>query len=271
MPAEFIIINFSMELQSGFMADFRREGMFAINLIICDDDPQLLKDTAHQVRQWADQRRLPVQIRTCQDGGQLRDSLLRKRADIILLDIMMPGQTGMDAAREIRKTDSCVKIIFFTSSPEYAVESYEVKASGYLLKPVLDGKLCAVLDDCAESMRLEPESITLRTACGYQNIYIRTIECVEAQNKRVVFTLTDGSHRESADTLSHYGQRLTCEKGFFKCHRSYIVSIAAVDRFTTAEIQTKSGMRVPIARGTRKAFQKAYFAYMSKKDAAGND
>ena len=55
---------------------------------------------------------------------------------IILLDILMPLLNGMDTARELRQYDKTVKIIFLTSSPEFALESYDVKAYSYLLKPM---------------------------------------------------------------------------------------------------------------------------------------
>lgn len=55
--------------------------------------------------------------------------------DIVLLDILMPGMTGMKAAHEIRGVDTEVKIVFLTSSPEFAVESYAVKSYDYILKP----------------------------------------------------------------------------------------------------------------------------------------
>ena len=61
--------------------------------------------------------------------------------DLLLLDILMPGITGMDAAREIRQTNSTIPIIFLTSSSEYAVESYRVNAADYLLKPLDADKL----------------------------------------------------------------------------------------------------------------------------------
>ena len=55
--------------------------------------------------------------------------------DVIFLDIYMDGMTGMDAARAIREIDRVVRIIFITTSTEFAVDSYEVSAFGYLLKP----------------------------------------------------------------------------------------------------------------------------------------
>ena len=55
--------------------------------------------------------------------------------DLIFLDICMDGASGIDAGLGIRKTDRNVRIVFITSSNDYAAESYQVKAAHYLLKP----------------------------------------------------------------------------------------------------------------------------------------
>ena len=198
-----------------------------------------------------------------EDGlGALEVLRGEEHVDIILLDIIMPLLNGMDVAREIRESDRNTKIVFLTSSSEFAIESYDVKASGYILKPVSYEKLCAVLNDCVESVNEKPDSITIRTASGYQNIYLHQIECVEAQNKKVVFTLGNGSIHEAYGTLSSFEKILDCEKGFFKCHRSYLVYLPNVDHFSMTEIITKSGRSIPIARGYGKAFKEAYFAFV---------
>lgn len=242
-----------------------------IRIVICDDDPVFIENTRQMICRWSDNIHISTNIISFQDGDCLTDYCFREKADIILLDIMMPLLNGMDAAKEIRKCDSNVKIIFLTSTAEFAVESYDVNASGYLLKPIVPDKLFKVLDNCVISLRKKPDTVTVRTSFGYQNILTHTIECIEAQNKKVIFTLSDGTSNNALDTLSFYEKILTYEKGFFKCHRSYIVYIPAVDHFTTAEIQTKSGMRIPIARGCGKTFQKAYFAYMFKERENDND
>jgi len=59
---------------------------------------------------------------------------------------------------------------------------------------------------------------------------------------------------------------MTQEKGFYKCHRSYMVNLLNIDHFNSSEILTRSGVRVPIARGLGKAFKEAYFAYMFRKE-----
>ncbi len=238
--------------------------MSEIRILICDDDPSCLKNTLKAVMRWSDEYGVSVKTELTSDGDSLLESCKKEKADIILLDIMMPLINGMDAARELRRYDCNAKIIFLTSSPEFAIESYDVKASGYILKPALYEKVAEILCDCARDISKKPDTITIRTSLGYQSIYKSSIECAEAQNKKVIFTLSGGECKSALETLSYYESMLTLEDGFFKCHRSYIVSFPAVDHFTGAELYTKSGIRVPIARGIGKQFQEAYFAYMFK-------
>ena len=68
------------------------------------------------------------------------------RFDILLLDVIMPGENGIDAAREIRRYDNNVKIIFLTSSAEFAVESYTVGAYFYQLKPIWEESFFRLMD-----------------------------------------------------------------------------------------------------------------------------
>ena len=106
----------------------------------------------------------------------------------------------------------------------------------------------------------------IRTMGGYQKIYLHTIECIEAQGRKVVFHLSSGGTEESLSTFSGYAESLTVEQGFYKCHRSYIVYMPNIDHFNSAEIVTISGICVPVARGYSKSFKEAYFSHMFKKE-----
>ena len=81
------------------------------------------------------------------DGDSLMVSHIARPFDIILRDIIMPMLNGIDTAAEIRKLDKSVKIVFLTSSAEFAVDSYKVHADNYLLKPVDPESLYSCLDD----------------------------------------------------------------------------------------------------------------------------
>lgn len=231
-----------------------------IRIAVCDDSPEFLQQAIGMVERWSEQSRTPTEIYRFDNG----DALLAKNAvthmDIIFLDIIMPLQSGIDTAKELRQSDNAVKIIFLTSSPEFALESYEVKAQGYMLKPVTYEKVKETLDECSHDFETEAKSMVLKTAFGYQKLYFHDIEYLEAQNKRVVFYLRTGKIVEAAQPLHSLKDRIAENGGFFKCHRSYLVYIPNVDHFSMTEIITKSGRSIPIARGYGKAFKDAYFA-----------
>ena len=233
-----------------------------MRIVICDDDSLCLKAAAAAVEAWAADRHQRVDIGIFDNGDDLIENLQQKPASLLLLDIFMPVFSGMDIAREIRFFDQDLIIVFLTSSSEFAVESYDVQASGYLLKPLDRSKLCTVLDRCLNDLKPLPKRVILRTAGGYFSQQISEIECVEAQNKTMLITKTNGECVRSTDTLSHLEQNLTLDAGFFKCHRSYLVNLFAVEHFSMSGLVTKSGRNIPIARGYGKAFKDAYFALM---------
>lgn len=234
-------------------------------IAVCDDEKTYLDNIQDAIKRWSEERNVAIDIAAFDNGDSLIEHLKAEKLDMVFLDIMMPLFNGMELAHEIRKNDSVLKIVFLTSSPEFAVESYDVKASGYLLKPLSYDKLCRILDDSLHENETEPDNVILKTIMGYQKIYFHDIECIEAQNKKVVFKKNDGSSVEVFNTFSNFADNLTMEKGFFKCHRSYIVYMPNIDHFNQQEITTKSGLRIPVSRGYSKNFKEAYFSYMFKK------
>lgn len=242
------------------MEKWRSDDM--LRIAVCDDDKIALKDTVSMLDKWAQEKGIEIEICAFENGDNLLDENRLCHMDIIILDIIMPLLNGMDTAKEIRQEDKATHIIFLTSSPEFALESYEVKAKGYLLKPVDYRKLAELLEDCSRDFEREPEHLILKTEFGYQKIYYKEIEYIEAQNKIITFYMRDKKKIKTTETLRSFESKLNNTAGFFKCHRSYIVSILNVDHFNASEITTKSGYRIPIARGYGKAFQEAYFAFM---------
>ena len=83
------------------------------------------------------------------------DAAREEPFSLYLLDILMPGVDGLAAAREIRTFDEAAQIVFLTTSPGFAYESYGVRALDYLLKPVDEELLFALLDKlCCKSSAL---------------------------------------------------------------------------------------------------------------------
>lgn len=232
------------------------------NIAICDDHLSSLVQTASIVKRWCDDQGIPITLNTYKNAETLLRQNKSTPFDIIIFDIFLPLLNGMDASYLVRETNPLAKIIFLSSTPEFALESYKVNASGYLLKPVTYPQLSALLENTFDSIKKDKDSILIRTKNGYQKIYIHQIEFLEAQNKKVLFQLTNGATYLGVDRFSSYVDLLSHREGFFHCHRSYLVNFLNVSSFDHDKVFTPSNTPIPIARGTRNLFKQSYFSYM---------
>lgn len=235
-----------------------------MRVAICDDSQDFLLQSKNTLQQWPDQP-VNMTVETFDDSYALIQAHNSSPFDIILLDIVMPLVNGMEAAREIRQSDKTVKIVFLTSSPDFAIDSYEVKASNYLLKPLDSQKLFHCLDDIVEELQRNARSITVRCLSSTHRIELQNIEYIEAQNKHTLFVFADGSTIDAIHLMYTYENQLSLEDGFFKCHRSYVVNLHHVASYSNKEIQTRSGHRIPISRNYQQDFKNAYFSVIFGK------
>ena len=90
-----------------------------------------------------------LEIQEFSSGEELLNYLRENPSDffhIIFMDIYMEDLTGVETAKAIRKTDEQVKIVFITTSNEFASESYEVRAEDYLIKPFDGQRMNKIID-----------------------------------------------------------------------------------------------------------------------------
>lgn len=237
-----------------------------MRIAICDDEPISLQITSSLVERWSAESGNPVEVFAFDNGDALLAKSSVLRMDLVFLDIIMPLLSGMSTAKELRECDCNARIVFLTASSAFALESYDVKVSGYLLKPITYDQIKKLLDECWNDLAYEPENFVLKTSAGYQKVYFRNIEFIEAQNKKVCIYLRSGSVLEVPEPLHTFESVLLAGNyGFFKCHRSYLVNLSNVSHFSSSRITTGTNKQIPIARGYGKAFQDAYFALRNQK------
>ena len=235
-----------------------------LRIAICDDMPECLTEIKQCIQNWPNKPD-GLSVEAFSDADALIAAHNRNPFEIIFLDVVMPLLGGIEAAGEIRQQDKTVKIVFLTSSPEFAVDSYRVKADNYLLKP-LDGKaIHQCLDELTAELQKNAKKILVRDRYAVHRVALQDIEFIESDNKYIHFVLTDGMTLTSAEPLYIYENKLPLADGFFKCSRGYIVNLYKIDSFTTKEIRMSSGYRIPISRSYQKEFEAAYFAALFGK------
>ena len=237
-----------------------------LKIAVCDDSRELLEKVEKDLHEYESVRNTPVTVHTYTNAVDLLDGLKKTDYDILILDIIMPGFTGMQAAHEIRKFNEEIKIIFLTSSKEFAIESYSVGAYYYLLKPVLNEKLFSVLDKVVSEITSKQESCVIYTHMGIVNIPFAKIECLEVYNKHLVFHLSDGSTKETRGALTDYENVFLERKEFLKIHRSYILNMDYIHSIEAGEITTYSGKTFPVSRLLAKDIKEHYMNYMFTKE-----
>jgi len=231
-------------------------------IAICDDDIGDLTRIENLTDKYQKEKKIPLNCEVFLNVIELLESLHRRTYDILILDILMPGINGMQAAHEIREFDNNIKIIFLTSSPEYAVESYTVYAYHYLLKPITEERLFPILDKLFLEIQKEEEALYIKSCSGIKRIPFNKLELLEVMNKKLFFHLTDGSVKEIYGSLSEFETQLLSRKEFIKVHRSYIVNMRYIQELSSKEITTCSKRRVPISRLLSEKVKQAYIDYM---------
>ena len=165
--------------------------MFMFRLAICDDEPHSLTHMISLLEEYRLVSPYHFEYASFHNGMELASILEHgKHFDIYCLDVVMPGFDGIELGKEIREYDKSAQIIYFTSSPEFAFDSYSVHASNYILKPVSKEKLFEVLNDVLEQMEhKENASLTIKTTQGIENILLSNLVYAEAMRRKVLYLM----------------------------------------------------------------------------------
>jgi len=177
-----------------------------------------------------------------------------KDYNILLLDIEMGGQNGVELAKKVRQDNEAVQIVFVTGFPDFMAEGYEVAALHYLMKPVLEDKLFQVLDKAAANLAQPIKRLAVTYDRQTELVPVDEIQYVEAQKQYVCIHAEGGVYRMKA-SLSEMEAQLG--RLFYKCQRSFLVNLAHVARIKNSCVVLKSGEEIPISRGMTEKIGKA--------------
>ena len=235
-----------------------------LQIAVCDDNIDELSNMVQLIDLYRTSRHLNCEHAVFPNGFELISALEKgKRFDIYCLDIMMPGFTGIDAAKEIRTFDKTAPILFFTSSPEFALESYSVKAINYVLKPISKEKLFFTFDELLEQIKAkeEEDAVIVKSNEGIQKILFSNLVFAEVIGRNVLYHLRSGKVVECTEPFSSVCDSLLKYGCFIKPHRSYLVNMQYVDTIENHQITLQTLSAVPVAQGKAKEIKQQYLNY----------
>ncbi len=229
-----------------------------MRIAICDDDKEELARISSFLDKYQREHNASLTYKAFHSGVELLSTVRSGDFALYLLDVIMPAVNGVEVAKEIRSFDTEAKIVFLTSSPEFAVASYTVKAMDYILKPVEEGRLFGVLNELMTDSQKPQEGLTVKAKSGITRILFSRLVYVEVVNKQVYFHLSDNSVREITARLSEFEQTLLARPEFMRVHRSYIVNLFQINELTANGLTTHQGNSIPVSRALYKEVRDAY-------------
>lgn len=209
-----------------------------LHIAICDDDNDAVQTHTKVVED---------SLRKCGSVGEIAtythsDNLLYDITednflfDLILLDIEMPGNTGMEIAEKIKPFSPDVKIIFITSHIEYAIDAFELSIFRYVPKDDLNKRLQAAIKDAIKLVELEEGKVyTIQTNSRLEKIPYKGIYYIERDGKNASITTDSGVSKVRKSLQQVYGELASEE--FIYIDRGCIVNVIHI-------MQIKDGMAI---------------------------
>lgn len=233
-----------------------------MHIAICEDNKEDLANILLLLGKYKQEHNAFLTYTTFNSGVDLLSKEKNCIYTLYLLDVIMPIVNGVEVAKEIRSFNPEAKIIFLTSSPEFAVESYSVNATDYILKPVKEDRFFSVLDSLLMDIQKPQEGLTIKTKNSINRILFSRLSYVEVMNKKVYFHLSDNSIRVTTARLSEFENILCTRPEFMIVHRSYIVNLYEIDQLTQNKIITHQGKIIPVSRLLYKEIRDTYVKQM---------
>lgn len=242
-----------------------------LRIAICDDNQEEALQIFQLIQQYQElHMELDIHAELFFTGQNIIDSLNSgNQYDIYLLDIMFPDINGLTIAKCIRKKQAVSIIIFLTSSPDYSLEAYGVKALQYILKPINSEKLFSPLEDAIEILdKVTSRIIPVNTSNGMVQIRIANITYIECTNRILYVHLIDGSivkSRNIRGAFEHEMKALLEDSRFARPHQSFIINMIYAQRLSAHEFVMEDNSTVPISQKRYADIKKQYLNFIARQ------
>ncbi len=225
-----------------------------MRIAICDDDSVDTQFVHDIVENWANDRKLNTEIKIFSSAESfLFHYADHKEYDILLLDVEMGKMDGVTMAKQVRKDNATVQIVFITGYFDYIAEGYEVEALHYLMKPVKKEKLFEVLDRAAEKLLQNEKALNLEMSGEMERILFYEIRYLDVDRNYV--TIHAKENYTTKRSLGEFEKEL--DERFHRVGRSLILNLKMIRRVTKSEVYLSDGTVLPLPRGAYEPLNRA--------------
>lgn len=185
--------------------------------------------------------------------------------DIYLLDILMPGMNGIELGVQLRKSGFNGRILYLTSSREYAIDAFQAKAYNYLLKPLQKEALLAAIDEAVRSLaaRLK-KSILVKTKGASIRLPLEQIMYADISRRSIVYHLAGGRTVESVMiriSFSEAVQELLRDSRFALCGTSMVANLQYITMVESDALIFQERERIFLSKKACREIRSAWYDF----------
>lgn len=231
-----------------------------LHLAICDDRMEDRKRLCRLLKEYGQYNNLELTVDQWSTGEDLLRAFAPGHYHLLFLDIYMKQLNGVETARTLREQDENCAIVFVTTSPEHAVDGFNVNALHYLLKPITAAQLDTVFQRLTRLQKKEPAYITVRSQRLEVRCNVDEIVFAEIYDKLCLIH-TKTSTIQTYTPLDEIERQVPCGL-FLRCHRSYLVNMSYITRMEDTQFTVQDKHLIPIRKNDRQTLKQRYLDYL---------
>ncbi len=238
-----------------------------IKVAFCDDDMLVLGELKDLVDRYCTRHNQEIKYAAFYSSLELLAEIEKgARYDILFLDVLLPNENGIHIAREVRQYDGAVKIIFLTSSSEFAVQSYTVDAFFYQMKPIQEECFFKLMDSAiSERQKEQQHSLILHCKSGITRVDLDRLEYCEVLGRTLLFHMENGKILEGTGSMDKLYEQLSQYENFVRPHRSFLINMEYIRKISYKAIIMENLAEIPIPHGKCSEIKNLYLAYAFKR------
>lgn len=227
-------------------------------LAICDDSKRDAEYLQQLCSNYTEEMDLSISVFL--NGTELLSEHSKSAFDIVLLDVDMPNNNGLEVGSAIHNTTPQTIIIFVTSHPQYAIEAYDCEAFHYLLKPCENEKLYQVIKRAISKLKVTKKYHLIKCQGKTIKLKISDIYYIECCRKHIIYH-TKNAEYDTIGTLSET-YALLKEYGFFQVHQGFLVNFEKIKCYGKSNIILDNDRTVMMSVRKKKETLIAYARYL---------
>lgn len=234
-----------------------------IQIAICEDLELDFIETKALIDYYMKKHGLKYHIDGFKTGEALLETFYPCRYSLIILDMILPGINGMEAARILHDQDRDCRLIITTISEEYAIEGYRVQAVDYLLKPFSYKQICDALNRCGLGSVQDTPSISIIVNQTVTTLPVLDVRIAEIFGNYLLIHTGDAVIKTYL-SLSAFETQLP-PFTFVRISRSHLVNMHDIVEITGETALLSDGQELSISRRRKRMVKQSFNDFLIAK------